>query len=47
MLVLPPKKGCQGRKEIENTISLVRTGREPKTVVQQGGRKSATWGKEQ
>lgn len=39
MLALPPKKGCQGRTEIENMISLVRTGREPNTVMQQEGRK--------
>lgn len=39
MLVLPPKKGCQGRIEIENMISLVRNRREPNTVMQQKGRK--------
>lgn len=38
MLALPPKKGCQGRIEIENMISLVRTGREPNTMMQQEGR---------
>lgn len=38
MLALPPKKGCQIKRE--NMISLVRTGREPSTVTQQG--RSAT-----
>lgn len=33
MLALPPKKGCQ--IEGENMISLVRTGREPSTMMQQ------------
>ena len=40
MLALPPKKGCQGRVEIENMISLVRTGREPNTMMQQEGREA-------
>lgn len=39
MLVLPPKKGCQGRTEIENMISLVTNRMEPNTAMQQEGRK--------
>lgn len=41
MLALPPKKGCQGKRETADVVK-VRTGREPNTVTQQEGRKCLT-----
>lgn len=41
MLALPPKKGCQGKRETADVVK-VRSGREPNTVMQQEGRKCLT-----